>query len=189
MGSAAEQRKVGARLALKESAVSPQYIRRIFFVDPKDPQQNLRWAPGVHRVRRVKPGSVAGCILPKGYRLIGINGVLYQAHRVAFAYHKGRWPTDQIDHINGIRDDNRIENLREVGHLENHRNKKMPTTNTSGLCGVMWIRDRCKWRADIFFSKRKPVYLGTFDNLLDAAAARKSAELKFGFHENHGRKA
>ncbi len=108
------------------------------------------------------------------------------AHRVVWAIHHGRWPRQQIDHINGVRDDNRIANLREVSASENQRNRRRPLNNTSGAVGVSWCRKSGKWRATIQFVDGI-VSLGTFDDKQAAIDARKAAERRFGFHENHGR--
>ncbi len=96
------------------------------------------------------------------------------------------WPRDQIDHINGVRTDNRIGNLRSVTSRENSRNLKLPTNNTSGRIGVMWSGRDSKWLAVIQVDGGKK-HLGYFDNFEDASNARKAAELKYDFHENHGR--
>lgn len=122
----------------------------------------------------------------EGYRQGTIFSRVYFAHRVIWAMVHGAWPADQLDHINGVRDDNRIKNLRAVTNQENGRNKKLPSDNTSGVMGVGWHKPACKWAAQINVSGRC-VYLGVFTKKDDAIAARKAAEVKFGFHENHGR--
>jgi hypothetical protein len=121
-----------------------------------------------------------------GYKTGAIFDKSFRAHRIVWAMHTGAWPTEQIDHINGIRTDNRIENLRHVSHDENCRNIKKPAHNTSGVLGVSWMKKEKKWKAAIGVD-RKNRSLGAFLDLQEAATARKSAEAKFGFHENHGR--
>ncbi len=121
-----------------------------------------------------------------GYRQGNIFKCVTRAHRVIWAIVTGRWPSEQIDHINGIRTDNRLQNLREVSGSENSKNKCQRSNNTSGVTGVSWSRDKQKWLADIRVN-RKQIYIGRFDNFEDAVAARKAAEAKYGFHENHGR--
>jgi hypothetical protein len=71
----------------------------------------------------VTVGSEAGTVRKDGYRQITVNRVIYFAHRLAWLYTYGVWPKDQLDHINADRDDNRIENLQECTHKENHRLK------------------------------------------------------------------
>lgn len=106
------------------------------------------------------------------------------AHRAAWAMHYGRWPPNQIDHINGDRSDNRIANLREATTTENNRNMRRSSRNTSGTVGVH--RSKRLWVARIC-EQGKIVHLGSFAEQSDAVAARKAAELRFGYHANHGR--
>jgi HNH endonuclease len=71
----------------------------------------------------INVGDKAGYILTKGYRRIKINGLSYPEHHLIWLYHNGSLPKDQIDHINRIKDDNRIENLRECNNSENNQNR------------------------------------------------------------------
>lgn len=121
-----------------------------------------------------------------GYRQGKILYAAYHAHRIAWLHYYGSWPNDQIDHIDGDRANNRISNLRAVSQAENNRNMKRFCTNTSGLVGVCWDESRGKWMARITVGS-KYKHLGRFDDFNDAAKARKAAEIKYGFHENHGR--
>ena len=123
-----------------------------------------------------------------GYRGGGIFGKAYSAHRVIWLLHTGSFPLHHIDHINGDRSDNRISNLRAATRTENNRNRRIPNNNTSGAMGVIWSKQDQKWRAQIKVDGRKR-HLGYFDNFADAVATRKLAEIKYGFHENHGRMA
>ncbi len=136
-----------------------------------------------------KAGSVAGSFIKAtGYHTIKIAGKSYQAHRLVWLYMVGKWPTNSIDHINGIKTDNRFSNLRDVSHQENHKNQRTHSNNTSGFTGVFWHKGANKWGAQIRVSG-KGLYLGLFEELEDAITARKAANLKYGFHINHGRKA
>jgi hypothetical protein len=122
----------------------------------------------------------------KDYRRGSLDSTQFLAHRVAWALHYGEWPTDQIDHINGVKDDNRVVNLRAVNSQENSKNSKKSSKNTSGVSGVCWHRRYRKWLVGIKLDyKRK--HLGYFDTIEEATKARKEAEVKYGFHENHGR--
>jgi hypothetical protein len=123
-----------------------------------------------------------------GYLKGGFLGREYLAHRVVWAIHHGAWPEGEIDHINGDRSDNRIENLRCVDHATNCRNTRRLDSNTSGCVGVSWARREERWEAYIKFNRHR-YSLGYHRNLDDAIAARKAAERRFGFHENHGRTA
>ena len=115
-----------------------------------------------------------------------VNKIAYGAHRVAWALYHGKWPDKQIDHINGNPLDNRIKNMRVVSVRENGKNKKRPSTNTSGIIGVYWNKASSKWVAQIGVN-RKTIFLGSYDNITDAANARQTAEKKYNFHPNHGR--
>lgn len=120
-----------------------------------------------------------------GYKVGDIFDRTYKAHRVIWAIVHNEWP-DTIDHINGISDDNRIDNLRSVSQAENLRNAKRPSNNTSGVCGVVWNKAANKWQAQIG-TGYKVKNLGLFTDFDEAVAARKTAEIKYGYHENHGR--
>jgi len=106
------------------------------------------------------------------------------AHRAAWAMHFGRWPPFQIDHQNGNRKDNRIANLREATQTDNNRNLSRSKRNTSGVVGVSPAKG--KWVARICEGS-KVIHIGTFANIDDAIAARRAAEIRHGFHPNHGR--
>lgn len=131
-------------------------------------------------------GKEAFTYVSNGYKTGSLFAVLYLAHRVVWAMSTGAWPVEEVDHINGRRDDNRIVNLRAVSRQENMQNQKMRSTNTSGVMGVTWKSHCSRWAARIVISD-KDIHLGYFHTLEEAAAARKAAERKFGFHENHGR--
>lgn len=127
-------------------------------------------------------GEPAMRAFDRGYRKGGVNSVQLSAHRVAWAIHYGKWPSMQIDHINGIRTDNRIENLRDVSQRENGLNTKLNSANTSGVMGVTWCKARQKWQAQIAC-----IMIGRFETFEEAVAARKAAEREQGYHPNHGR--
>jgi len=126
------------------------------------------------------------CIHEDGYRKGRIHRVLYRAHRVAWAMHHGSWPAGHIDHINGDRADNRIENLRDVTRHENQRNMRRPSDNTSGRIGVWWHKRNKKWVAEIRTAGRKK-HLGSFACFDEACRVREAAEKVDGYHANHGR--
>lgn len=109
-----------------------------------------------------------------GYLRGAINYRYFFAHRVSWAIHHGRWPKGGIDHINGCKTDNRIENLREANQSENAINSVVRVDNTSGHKGVSWKKDRQKWRARISFDGHE-TYLGSFDSYNDAVRAYEVA--------------
>jgi hypothetical protein len=133
-------------------------------------------------------GKEVGTLTPYGYRATTVDGHAVMVHRLIWLYVHGWFPTQQIDHINGIRDDNRIENLRHVPNRINAKNQKLNTVNKSGIIGVSWSKSRKRWFAQITVDGKNH-NLGYHPDIADAAAARKRAEIKFGFHPNHGRAA
>ncbi|EEA6574722.1 HNH endonuclease [Salmonella enterica] len=136
-------------------------------------------------------GKQAGCFCPRdGYIRIRINNKLELAHRLAWnmTYPEDPvGPDEQIDHINHVRTDNRIINLRKASNTENSRNSSIATNNTSGATGVWFEKRRKAWVAEIKVDRKK-VHIGQFEKFADAVHARKAAEVKYGFHENHGKK-
>ena len=127
-------------------------------------------------VSNVKAGSVAGSFNSYGYIRIMVDGEKYLAHRLAWLYMRGYDPENQIDHLNGIRNDNRIENLREVSQSCNLQNTKVQSNNTSGFPGVCWHKQNRKWKAQIQIQGKKH-HLGYHDTALDAALARYTEEV------------
>ena len=90
-----------------------------------------------------------------------------------------------VDHINHVRNDNRLFNLRFVTRSENSKNQSLSSKSTTGVTGVSFLKARKKYIAQIGVN-RKLIYLGMFETLEEAAAARAEANLKFNFHNNHG---
>ena len=105
---------------------------------------------------------------------------------VQFTEDLSHFPSKFTDHINGVRNDNRLVNLREVDPIQNNRNSKRTSLNTSGQMGVGWNKQTQKWRS-IVHVEGKGVFLGAFKNKEDAIKVRKQAEIEYGFHKNHGR--
>ena len=135
--------------------------------------------------KRIKAGDIAGCLRKDGYVVIRINKRDYKAHRLAWLYMTGELPELQTDHTNHIRDDNKWENLRESTHQENGKNRSMYKNNTSDVTGVGWDKRENKWRSRIHVND-KSKFIGYFSDKFEAICARKSADNKYGFHENHG---
>jgi len=131
-------------------------------------------------------GAIAGSPNMKRRWSTKINAELYQNHRLAWVLYYGCWPEDQIDHISGDPEDNRITNLRVVSNTENQRNTKQKKNNTSGVTGVSWHKRGRVWCATIRVDQRQK-HLGQFADFDQAVAARKAAEQKYGYHSNHGR--
>ncbi|WP_306127946.1 HNH endonuclease signature motif containing protein [Roseovarius sp. MMSF_3350] len=121
-----------------------------------------------------------------GYRYGTINGGKFFAHRVAYAIYHGKWPENHTDHINGDPSDNRIANLRDVSQSGNMRNSRKQSNNSSGHTGVYWFARDKKWRALGYVSGRQ-IYLGLFDSIEDAIAARDEFNKQNSFTDRHGK--
>lgn len=175
--------------------IDQKFIRECFDYDPATGVVKWRVRP-LHHFPNEKTmksfntssaGKIAGSLSKRGsktYRQVSINDRNMTIHRLIWIYMTGEQP-DEIDHINGDGADNRWCNLREVDRRQNNKNMRKSSANNSGVTGVHWDNERQKWRSEInniqgvSESKR-------FDDLLDAVAWRKSAENRYGYHQNHG---
>jgi len=97
----------------------------------------------------------------KGYIHIKYEGEIYKAHRLIWKWWYGYDP-EQVDHVNGDKSDNRIDNLRNVNNKTNCRNRTKQNNNTSGFTGVTWFEQAGKWRAQIKIDQ-KQIYIGSYD--------------------------
>lgn len=129
---------------------------------------------------KYKKGDVAGALKLNGYIAISIKGKKYHAHRLAWLYVHGHFPSDCIDHVNMNKSDNRIINLRLATKSQNMNNKGKRSNNKSGFKGVCWDKCQCKWKASTRFGGKNK-HLGYFDSPLQASEAYN----KFAI-ENHG---
>ncbi len=125
-------------------------------------------------------GDVAGGVTSSGYRYISVYGRQYAAHRLAWLYTHGDWPLGEIDHINGVKTDNRISNLRDCSTSENQQNRRRAQSNnlSSGLLGVTFHKQVNRWSANISL-KGKHNHLGLFDNPEKAHVAYIKAKADF----------
>lgn len=122
-----------------------------------------------------------------GYPQSWVMGRKYRAHRIIWKIVTGEDP-EEVDHIDGDPSHNQWHNLRSVSRAQNNRNRPIYATSTSGVSGVRWRQDCCRWIASIKVDGKK-YHLGTYSDIEQARAARMAAERRFGFHPNHGRKA
>ncbi|TKU44556.1 HNH endonuclease [Citrobacter sp. wls714] len=131
-------------------------------------------------------GKIAGRCNCRGYWQVGLSGHRLLNHRVIWMMFHGDIPQDyEIDHVNHVKGDNRIENLRLVTHMENGKNQSAGKNNKSGFNGVLKSKEGNRWRAFISVNRKK-IHLGSFLTKQAAIQARKSAEIKYGYHANHG---
>jgi hypothetical protein len=130
-------------------------------------------------IKTRKVGDALSSLTDKGYLRSSVGGKSYRVHRLVFLYHHGYMPI-QVDHIDGNRMNNRIENLREATSSQNNQNRK--ATSSSGVKGVVWHKQSKKWVASICVN-RKSVHLGSFPSIEEAAfvanKARQSAHGEF----------
>lgn len=131
------------------------------------------------KIARKKASQSAECgrINSHGYRVIGIDYSQYRACRLAFLYMNGKFPNDQVDHINRNKQDDRWINLRNVTSIENNQNTTKKSNNSSGYKGVSLNKRTNKWLAQICF-KGKRHYLGVFNSPEIASIAYKQAASK-----------
>lgn len=152
-------------------------VAKIPKLNPNDLANYVTYNPETGVLRRArtsgyrgqhKIGEIVGWRTKFGYRYVKLDGESIMAHRLAFAIMTGRWPEDEIDHINGKRDDNRWENLRAATRTENRWNTDKRKDNKSGFKGVHAHGD--KWRAAIQHNKQR-IDLGIFDTAQQASDA------------------
>jgi hypothetical protein len=156
-----------------------EYVRERLSYDPET--GFFVWLPFAANTRGFNAkmiGKRAGSLDANGYRVIGLMGKLPKAHRLAWLVVTGHFPSGHIDHINGVPDDNRIENLREASHADNMRNRGVRRDSAVKVKGVYHAGNRFYARAKIY---GRSVHIGTFKTLEDAAAAYDAFAL-----QNHG---
>lgn len=151
-------------------------IKRALTYDPAT--GHFVWAEKV--ASKVVVGRRAGRLTPSGYRRVKIYGREFAEHRLAWLFVYGVEPPNEVDHVNGVRNDNRIFNLRLATRTENGRNVGPRPNNTLGLKGVYWNKERGKFQAQITVDGRN-LYLGRFLTAKAAAAAYDHAAV-----EHHG---
>lgn len=132
------------------------------------------------RVNNKKIRTVAGSIDKEGYCIICLDGKKHRSHRLAFLYMEGYLPENCVDHIDRNKNNNKWDNLREVSHTCNMRNRDIQKNNKSGIIGISWNKRDNNWLASIRISN-KSFYLGYYINLIDAVKARWQAEKKYNF--------
>jgi hypothetical protein len=126
---------------------------------------------------RVKAGAVCSTVARIGYVIIGVMGKRQYAHRLAWLYMTGEWPSDQVDHANCDKTDNGWSNLRIAGKSRNMQNIGIRSNNSSGFTGVGYHKQTGRWRAFVV-SAGKMVHVGLFDTIEEAARAREAAAVE-----------
>lgn len=174
--------------------LSPQVLRELLTYNPDTGElfwkhRDTKWFPHGRFAKtwntRFANNKAFTSVDSAGYFRGSVFGDPYLAHRVAWAVYYGAWPSKFIDHIDGNKINNRLDNLRDVTVSDNGKNTKKPHHNTSGCVGVYWHKYRKKWCAFIKVNGKQK-HLGIFKDKNSAIAARKDAEVQYGFHANHG---
>lgn len=154
------------------SRVTAERLRELLEYDPATGV--FKWRPALKMRRN---GLVAGSSSGRGYWYISIDKRMYLAHRLAWLYVHGCWPIDQIDHINRVKIDNRIVNLREATGSQNKQNVGAKKSNRSGLKGIWWDGRIKRWRPRIRVGGRA-LWLGSFRTPEEAHAVYCEAARK-----------
>lgn len=169
--------------------ITQDLLNRLFVYDEGRGSLTWKWRPrclfdtdkGWRIANKKCAGKIADCVSFSGYSQVNVFGKIIPAHRVIWMMVFGEWP-DGIDHINGVKHDNRRCNLRNVSQAENTRNAARRSDNVSGVTGVYMRENGRQWRAKIGSTN-----LGTFNSFDEAVAVRAAAMVERGFHANHGR--
>lgn len=136
------------------------------------------WTWKVIRTGYAYIGSQAGNITKHGYRNIRVDGKLYRSSRLVYLYMKNEWPSEEIDHIDRNRSNDKWDNLRKADSCQNSYNRGVRTDNSTGHKGICRHKTTQKYQVNIGVNK-KFLYLGSFDTLDEAIKVRKEAELKY----------
>ena len=144
---------------------------------------HLYWKKVVHPNKQYLVGQEVGCIHQTGYRHVTWQGKVYKVHRLIYLLEHGYLPKE-IDHINGNRQDNRLENLRDVTRSQNQFNKSMCKNNTSGSRGVSWHKKSSSWVVRVC-TNNKSKSIGYFKDL--ELAGLVADEARSIYHGNYAK--
>ena len=162
-------------LASGKTEITPELVRKLFTYN----DGLLIWKERHTLMSRCTIGSEAGFIdkaSSSGYRYVKIGGDKFKHANLVWVYHNGALPKDMLDHINNVRSDDRIENLRESNAKDNGRNKKVRASSCSGVNGVTFIERKNLWRVRINDNDGNRVDLGFFSDMEKAIKLRKEME-------------
>jgi hypothetical protein len=180
-------------MALKE-LITADVARQLLRYDPESGK--LFWLPRPESMFPSRARWLAWTKLYEGKEALGtrnghghkggrILGQTAYAHRVVILLATGEWPIGDVDHIDGDEANNRLENLRDVPTYLNCRNCKLSARNKSGINGVSWHKRDKKWYVNVRVHGQLK-YLGRFDKIEDATAARLAVNGQYGFTARHG---
>lgn len=164
--------RYAARVDANQNSFTQSFLKELF-----DYREDGKLVRKKITSNRTKIGDIVGSNNGNGYLRVCVNNKYHHVHRIVFMWHYGYLPKE-IDHKNGNRSDNRIENLREATHSQNGKNLSVRKNNNIGVNGIRWDKSRNKWYVSIGLNNKKK-YLGRYFVLEDAINARKVAELQF----------
>ena len=145
--------------------ITQEELKEVLYYDRDN--GNFYWIKKINN--KTQLGAIAGAD-KEGYRRISINYKTYRSHRLAFLYIIGRFPLNEVDHINRKKSDNRWVNLREVTHSQNQRNSSIKTKHTTGFKGVAKSGNR-------YMARIHNKHLGSFKTAKEAHEAYKRSSL------------
>jgi hypothetical protein len=158
-----------------EAQVTHDQLLRLLSYDP---------ATGAFTWRRVQAGDTAGWRGASGYWIVRVDGLAYQAHRLAWFYTNGAWPPYEVDHIDGKKTNNRLANLRPASRAQNARNAVSQRRSKSGVRGVYPCAVTGLWLSQVTVGGIRH-YVGRFADIAEATAARNAAAVRL--HEEFAR--
>ena len=170
-------------MQLKKEQLTQELIGKALSYDPVTGY--LIWKTNLYSKRAIPNKRAGSLVKSTGYRNISLFGRTYLEHQLIWFICNGAWPSGQIDHINQIRDDNRIVNLRDVSKADNARNRSRNPNSKLGEHGIWYNMRTRKYVAEITLNGKK-VYQKSFDDVEQAITERRAKSLELGFHENHG---
>lgn len=162
-----------------------ELVKKLFFYDPESGDfyriAKLSWKRNIYQC----PLRLIKDVNNFGYYQVNFQGRPHAVHRLIFLYMTGSYPEHDVDHEDGDRLNNSWKNLREATRQENLKNVGIRSDNSSGVTGVSFRKDIGKFTAYIEVNGKR-VRLGNFETVVEAREVRKNAEIKYGFHKNHG---
>lgn len=156
---------------MKSVSLTQQRLQELFAYDPETGLLTRKVRVG----SRGPIGQVVGSSVGAGYLAVSIYYEKFILHRLIWLYVYGDWPQHDIDHINGIKTDNRLANLRHVTRSENQHNMRSRKNNTSSVVGVRRSASKNGWRARITVNS-KEIHIGSYPTSAQAAEAYRAAK-------------